>query len=255
MSEVSPNPDPNPHLKSTHIKKVEIRLEMCPDRFFIQLSLGVQIFEVLPHMTRSKDLKDALDLCEKNFSGPNEPTRSEIIKLIKMRMFRVFVLKKDDLPKGKAVAGVAVTATWGQTSAVHLEYVAITDACQGKGLGTVLMKSLISRYQFEVTHLDKPPKVLTLECETKLINFYSRLGFKLSSAKPNVWALNDNGKEVSHKYYMMGVQLTDVDSSEFINNANFLTSYRKAVGGVSALLLDNLRKKKICKVSPKSVGK
>jgi len=229
-------------------------MEMCPDRFFIKLSLGVQIFEILPHMTRSKDLKDALDLCERNFSGPNEPTRPEIIKLIKMRMFRVFVLKKDDLPKGKAVAGVAVTATWGQTSAVHLEYVAITDACQGKGLGTVLMKSLISRYQFEVTHLDKPPKMLTLECETKLINFYSRLGFKLSLAKPNVWALNENGKVLSHEYYFMGVQLTDIDPSEIINNANFMTHYRKAVGSADSLL-ELLRNKKKCKVSPKSIGK
>lgn len=177
---------------------------MSPERFFIKLSLGVQIYEILPHMTRTKDLKDALDLCEVNFTGPNEPTRSEIIKLIKLRLFRVFVLKKDDLPKGKAVAGVAVTATWGQNSAVHLEYIAITNDCQGKGLGTILMRSLISRYKFEVTNLDKPPKMLTLECETKLISFYTRLGFKLSLAKPNVWALNENGKEISHEYYLMG---------------------------------------------------
>jgi len=146
------------------------------------------------------------------------------------------------------VAGVAVTATWGQTSAVHLEYVAITDVCQGKGLGTVLMKSLISRYQFEVTHLDKPPKMLTLECETKLINFYSRLGFKISSAKPNVWALNENGKVLSHEYYLMGVQLTDIDPSEIINNPNFLTPYRKAVASASVSLLELLRNKKRCKV-------
>jgi len=222
---------------------------MNPERFFIKLSLGVHIYEILPHMTHTSDLKDALDLCEVNFTGPNEPSRSEIIKLIKMRMFRVFVLKKDDLPKGKAVAGVAVTATWGQNSAVHLEYIAITNACQGKGLGTILMRSLISRYRFEVTEVNKPPKLLTLECETKLINFYTRLGFKLSSAKPAVWALNSNGREISHEYYLMGAELTDMDPREYLNNANFFVPYRKAVISRSNTALEHMRRKQSSKVS------
>jgi len=235
------NPLESSHFKLKRKKAAEIQISMTSDRFFIKLSLGVHIYEILPHMTRTKDLKDALDLCEVNFTGPNEPNRSEIIQLIKMRAFRVFVLKKDDLPKGKAVAGVAVTATWGQTSAVHLEYIAITSECQGKGLGTTLMRSLISRYRFEVTHLDKPPKLLTLECETKLVSFYSRLGFKISSAKPNVWALNSNGKEISHEYYLMGAQLTDVNPLEYLNNEGFFVPYRKAVDGRSITTLQLLR--------------
>jgi len=178
-------------------------------------------------MFKSSDFKEALDLFEENFIGPEEPSRSEFPFLLKKKIYRVFILKKDDLPNGKSVAGVAFTANWGQSSAIHVEYVAISDACQGKGLGTILMRSLILRLQNEVKSADNGPKMLTLECEKKLINFYSRLGFKLSPTPPRVWKIESDGKVIPHQYYFLGTSLSKTASlSDYLDNDNFVQPYK-----------------------------
>jgi len=195
-------------------------------------------------MIKTSDFKEALDLCEINFTGPDEPSREEFSLLLKKKIFRMFVMKKDDLPDGKTVAGVAVTAVWGQKVAVHIEYVAITDACQGKGLGTILMRTLILRLQDEVKTLDKAPKMLTLECEKKLISFYSRLGFIVSPAKPRVWKIESQGKAVPHEYFFLGTALTKSDPSvQYLDNVDFIQPYRNLLKNRSDDLLKLIRKK------------
>jgi len=140
----------------------------------------------------------------------------------------VFILKKDDLPDGKSVAGVAFIATWGQNSAIHIEYVAISDACQGKGLGTILLRSLILRLQNEVKSSANAPKMLTLECEKKLIGFYSRLGFKVSPTTPRVWKIHSNGKQVPHQYFFLGTSLSKTESiADLLDNEHFCEPYKK----------------------------
>jgi ribosomal protein S18 acetylase RimI-like enzyme len=192
---------------------------------------------------KSSDFKEALDLFEKNFVGPEEPHRSEFPLLVKKKIYRVFILKKDDLSNGKSVAGVAITATWGQNSAIHIEYVAISDACQGKGLGTILMRSLILHLQNEVKSLDNGPKMLTLECEQKLIGFYSRLGFKLSPTSPRIWKIQENGKQVPHKYFFLGTSLSKTESiADFLDNDNFVRPYKSLLQNKPRDVLKLLRK-------------
>jgi len=156
----------------------------------------------------------------------------------------VFILKKDDLPDGKSVAGVAFTASWGQNSAIHIEYVAISDACQGKGLGTILMRSLITRLQSEVKSMDNGPKMLTLECEKKLIGFYSRLGFKLSPTAPRVWKIQSNGRQIPHKYFFLGAPLipTTESISEYLDNDNFVLPYKNLLQNKPRDILRLIRK-------------
>jgi len=195
-------------------------------------------------MTKSSDFQQVLELFHKNFRGPDEPSLSEFPILLRRGIYRVFVLKKDDLSDGKNVAGVAITANWGISNAVHLEYVAISDACQGKGLGTILMQTLITRFRNEVLNLDKGAKMLTLECEKKLINFYSRLGFRTSPAKPRIWEIETNGKQIPHEYFLLGTTLSNIDiASRFLDNKNFVRPYRKILKNKSAQILNQLRKK------------
>jgi len=235
--------------RSRRKKKVEelfgvTHQQINPEFFFnLTLNLNVQVHEILPHMTNSPDFKEALDLFEKNFVGPDEPTRSEFPLLLKKKIYRVFILKKDDLPDGKSVAGVAVTATYGQKSAIHIEYVAISDACQGKGLGTILMRSLIMRLQNEFKSVDNGPKLLTLECEKKLIGFYSRLGFQLSPTPPRVFKILSNGKQVPHNYFFLGAPLTPAESiADYLDNDNFVLPYKNLLLNKSRDVLKLIKK-------------
>jgi len=197
-------------------------------------------------MAKSIDFQQALELLDLNFRGPDEPTCREFPILLKKGIFRIFVLKKDDLPDGKNVAGVAVTASWGLQNTTHLEYIAITDACQGKGLGTLLMRGLMTRFRNEVATLDKGAKMLTLECEKKLLSFNSKLGFRLSPVKPRIWQIETNGKQIPHEYFLLGSALTNPDvTSRFLDDKNFVRKYRKVLKNKPAQLLNQIRKKSL----------
>jgi GNAT superfamily N-acetyltransferase len=208
-------------------------------------------------MLKSPDFKEALDLFEKNFIGPEEPSRSEFPILLKKKIYRVFILKKDDLPDGKSVAGIVFTATWGQSSAIHVEYVAISEACQGKGLGTILMRSLILRLQNEVKSADNGPKMLTLECEKKLISFYSRLGFKLSPSPPRIWEIESDGKAIPHQYFFLGAPLSKTaPPSDCLDNDNFVQPYKKLLRNKPREILRIIRKNRQfqqCQTTQKSL--
>lgn len=200
-------------------------------RFFkINLSISlpkVQLFEIDPSST-SSELTESVDMITSLFAGPGEPDKRQILALVRNRFFRVFVLKKHDLPQGKSVAGVVMISSFGFKNVVHLEYTVISDLLQGKGLGILIMQSLISLLKVENYGQDKAPKYMTLECEEKLMNFYSKTSFKDSELSPLPCHSEINGKKSIILYKWMEAQLSE--ENVFVAR-NVMEQYREQLIG------------------------
>jgi len=192
------------------------------------LIVGVQLHQIGPESLN--ELTEAADLFDENFRGPVEPTRRQVIDLVKNKVFKLFVLKKHDLPSGKCVAGMVLTSTYGQNTAAHIEYLAISNECQGKGLGSLLVKSLSSQlYQKNVRRdkTKKSPHLLTLECTKNLIPFYKRANFELSPLPPMVWTVEHDGIVSPVEYFFMGVSIDPDFGTSELDNLTLMFNYRE----------------------------
>jgi len=161
---------------------------------------------------------EAMELYRRNFQGPEEPTEPQIIKSMQKGTYRLFILTKDDLLNGKKVAGMLIIAPVTE-KIINLEYCAINDECQGRGLGTTMLKLLIQK--LEQTFLKG---LLTLECQKKLIGFYSRIGFIESGLRPNSCRMKDNSdKEIKEvQLHFMAISVGEVESSTISNQSAML---------------------------------
>lgn len=113
----------------------------------------------------------------RNFPGPAEFTVSQVAKMVEIQVYRLLILSIND-KQGQRVAGFALCANYGGTtpsSFVHLDYMAIADSVQGKGMGTLFMRTLIENFKMEAVS-SGTLALMTFECESKLLNFYGRLG-------------------------------------------------------------------------------
>jgi len=201
-----------------------------PDRVSPEklLVVGVQLYEIGPHS--SNELKLSADLFEENFRGPVEPTRRQVVELIKRKVYRLFVLKKDDLPSGKSVAAMVITSTYGQNMGQHIEYLAVSNECQGKGLGSLLVKSLsaqLSRNNVQRGLSKKNPHLLTLECTKNLVSFYKRANFELSPLPPNIWNVEHDGVVSPIEYFFMGVSIDPKYGTSDLQNVSLMYNYRE----------------------------
>jgi len=187
----------------------------------------IQLFEIDPSSTCS-ELNDSVDMITNIFQGPGEPDKNQVLKLIRKRFFRLFVLKKDDLPKGKSIAGLIVISSFGFKNVVHLEYTIIDDIFQGKGLGLLIMQSLISFLKAETKSLDNYPKFLTLECEEKLMPFYSRTTCEDSELSPLPCHAEKFGKKLIILYRWMEAQLSE---ERYFMSRSIMERYREHLIG------------------------
>jgi GNAT superfamily N-acetyltransferase len=187
----------------------------------------VQLFEIDPSST-CPELTESVEMITSLFAGPGEPDKEQLFALIRNRFFRVFVLKKNDLPQGQTVAGVVVISSFGFKNVVHLEYTVINEVLQGKGLGILIMQSLISFLKAENRCQGKGPKYLTLECEEKLINFYAKTSFQDSKLSPLPCLSEISGKKSIILYKWMEAQLCE--ENVFVDR-NIMELYRKQLIG------------------------
>jgi len=146
--------------------------------------------------------------------------------MLKKGAFRVFVLKKDDLP-GKRVAGMAMISNMGKERVLHIEYLAISDLCQGKGMGGLMLKNLVGCLQRETKTANRGPKMLTLECEDRLIPFYSKFDFQNSEIEPMTMEAEKNGKKVALRYHLMKTTLATESSTKNMHHKKFMNGHRK----------------------------
>jgi len=208
--------------KCIFFKKSKVRAQVFPSIF-----CGIHLHEIDPH-SNSTTLEEALMLYSNNFHESADLTIDELKELLRRGAFRLFILKKDDLPEGKEVAGMALTVTYGQNIGVNVEYFAISPACQGKGLGTLFLNCLISSYKREVESLDRGPCLLTCECEEKLSRFYSRSGFQKSSLNPDIWENEKDGVITPVSYYLLGTSLRE-SGQRYLNDEKFLLRYQTKI--------------------------
>lgn len=143
---------------------------------------------------------EAMNLFTTNFRGPEEPTVEQVKRAMLKGLYRLFILTKHDL-KGKNVAGMIIVAPYGKC--VNVEYCAIDEQAQGRGLGTIMLQLLIDLLETEARG-GRRCKLLTLECKKSLISFYQRVGFVESLLKPNVCEMEEKGALVSVPLHFMG---------------------------------------------------
>jgi GNAT superfamily N-acetyltransferase len=154
----------------------------------------VPLQEVLAAGTSSKEYYEVLDLYRANFGGPEEFKPEHFQRLIQMGVYRLFILTKDDLRDGKNVAGFIFIGRYGHTYA-SLEYIAVSEQCQGKGIGPLIMKHLLAQLERE-----KKAKLLSLECKKPLVPFYQKNGAQLTCAKTSlVKELNAKTREIEEE--------------------------------------------------------
>jgi len=187
----------------------------------------VQLYKMEPSST-SNEFMEAVKLITDNFKGQCEPDQHQLIQLIRNKFFTLFVLKKHDLPSGKTVAGVVVTSNFGVKEVIHLEYIIISEACQGKGVGTIILRNLISLLELEGKLVERSPQFLTLECEEKLIPFYSKVSFKDSNLHPLQSDIERNGKKLCVKYHWMHINITEEDT--YIDTKRMATIRKQLIG-------------------------
>eukprot|EP01098_Paradermamoeba_levis_P002166 TRINITY_DN12561_c0_g1_i1.p1 TRINITY_DN12561_c0_g1~~TRINITY_DN12561_c0_g1_i1.p1 ORF type:complete len:173 (+),score=33.71 TRINITY_DN12561_c0_g1_i1:327-845(+) len=129
-----------------------------------------------------------------NFCGPEEYGLEDILHQFKKGIYKMFALIKDN-----SAAGFVIIATYAGKKAQHIEYLAVRSDCQGKGLGSLIIQHLV-----KILAVEPPsPKVLSLECEKKLVPFYQRLGFEDLGLKPKDWLMEKEGKPVSVPYHFL----------------------------------------------------
>jgi len=204
-------------LKKKRAKKCRPELSPLP---------GVQLFEV-DSRANTPERREALELFSQNFNDTYDPTLEEMNILLKKGVFRIFVLKKHDLP-GKRVAGMAMVTNQGKEGVLHIEYLAISDLCQGKGMGGLMLKNLVGCLKRESKSLNRGPKLLTLECEDRLIPFYSKFDFQNCELEPVTMEGEKNGKKVSLRYHLMSTPL-ESGHTKHLNHKKFLNGHRKAL--------------------------
>lgn len=111
------------------------------------------------------------DDCKKVLKIYNEsfPTHLKISdRRLKRRINRVytsFLIRVNEQTIGFALLWIP------KTRFVHIDYLAIDQAHRKNGTGSAALKMLIEQFK---------DRIVTLECEDRLVGFYSRFGFKVS---------------------------------------------------------------------------
>jgi len=201
-----------------------------------------EFFEIAPNgITSSRDFQEVLDLYAKEFSGPSEPSIPKVIELVQQGIFRVLIMTQPDLPNGKHVSAFAMISSNEKGSYLHLEYFAVNSGCRGKGVGSWICKSLVRFLAKEARSKVKSPKFLSLECEERLISFYSRMGWEDVQLPPLVSKVSSASGVVEEKpFHFLAHPLgdsTQTSTSSLFSKINFL-SVRNFL---SSCWLDNLK--------------
>lgn len=158
---------------------------------------------------------EAMHLYTSNFRGPEEPSVAQVARAVRKRVYRLFILTKHDL-KEKTVAGMIIVAPYGKC--VNVEYCAIDEQAQGRGLGTIMLQLLIDLLETE-TRGGRRCKLLTLECKKSLVPFYQRVGFVESGLKPNVCEMEEKGKISEVPLFFMGFAVESDCVPTLVNHA------------------------------------
>jgi ribosomal protein S18 acetylase RimI-like enzyme len=122
-------------------------------------------------------LQEALDLYKLTFLAPGN--MEQPVEMIKNHFFnrndKILVnLKKLPNRDKKGVAATAIICMLKENSHVcHLDYLCVNSEYRGNGIGSTFMTKFVIPYM-TVKH----NRNMTLECEEKLVNWYTKMGAK-----------------------------------------------------------------------------
>jgi len=170
--------------------------------------------------------REVVSLWQDEFKGPAEVSLSSFVNLVKAGVYRVFVLPLGaGGGGGGSLAGMFVTSNYGQNIVEHVEYLAVSQACRGKGVGSILCQLLVHVLSSAKT----VPKLASLECEEKLIPFYSRLGWHhIRELEPSSYLLEKDGEVQFVKYHFMTLPIAPSEQHRPLpRDKEFLESCRR----------------------------
>lgn len=203
--------------KSFHHKRGETAALLSRAALRAPLTSSVRLQEVslVSEENLPTAFSEAMSLYTKNFRGPEEPSTSQVARAIVKGVYRLFILTKHDL-KGKDVAGMIIVATYGKC--VNVEYCAIDDQMQGRGLGTIMLQLIIDLLETE-SRGGRRCKLLTLECKKSLVSFYQRVGFMESMLRPNLCQMEERGVLTTVPLHFMGYAIEPDCAPTLLNHA------------------------------------
>lgn len=203
--------------KTFHHKRSETAAILSRAALRAPLTASVRLQEVAPPAEDANDaaFSEAMHLYTTNFRGPEEPSVEQVRRAMHKGLYRLFILTKHDL-KAKTVAGMILVAPYGKC--VNVEYCAIDEQAQGRGLGTIMLQLLIDLLETEARG-GRRCKLLTLECKKSLVPFYQRVGFVESSLKPTVCPMVEKGALVDVPLFFMGYAIEPDCAPTLLNHA------------------------------------
>lgn len=222
------------------MKKIEI-LPQKHDHPSVVISINrCTLFSNLPSLVEisgknfnfEKDpiYKETLEMYTSTFLGKDEFTSNEITVMMKLGIYRLFILYQHDLPlingQPRSVAAYMFVANYRRQKVYHIEYFAVSPSLRGKGIGSVMFHSIVNLLEIEAKRNDFTV-MLTLECEQHLLSFYSRLGMLNSQLKPNDWKVMHGGKEQVISYYYMIKPLNDTNTDSKLYQNSYILNMRK----------------------------
>jgi len=201
---------------------------LIPFQKIINQPKSTKLLEINKKNINSQTFWEVVELWQNEFSGPSEVPLSNFLDFVKKGIYRVFILIQSDLPKGKTVSGFAIISNYGQHIVEHLEYVAINPICRGKGLGSTLCNLVIGFLRNEANKSDLAPKFASLECESSLIPFYSKIGWSKTDIEPANYIIEKDGLIQSIDYVFMTIPIESNDemTNRILSNKEYLTSCR-----------------------------
>ena len=122
---------------------------------------------------------------------------------------------------------VAIAIVYPITKRVwQLEYLAVTPECQSRGFGRLLIESVIRKYTY-----------VSLDCETRLIPYYSRFGFQ----PLNRW--------LYYRSTTTCVMITGLTSSREKNQV-FMNLSNRTIGNVIVIFITSHIPSQVKKIPP-----
>ncbi|QKF94104.1 acyl-CoA N-acyltransferase [Fadolivirus algeromassiliense] len=147
----------------------------------------------------------------------------EIRKFIKNDIYTTNYI----LDKNNVICGYCFHMHIAPINAVEIDYIAIHPDYQGKGLARMLFDHVYNTYCLT----KKNPKILTLECEDKLIGMYSKFGCQLIPVEYEVGCsrhlniMAKSNKPIPRGYYNKIINAIKKENDYSDEPANLVTEH------------------------------
>lgn len=161
-----------------------------------------------------KDIDSIIRIYTQNFSRDLRIPYKEIMKRLSKNIYNTHVMYSTD---NGEVIGFSFVVLLYNLNCVFIDYIAIDNKYQGKGLGKILFNHI---YDFHTQNVNY--WLLALECEDKLIGMYSKWGCKKVPINYDIYdnhhfnlMVKSKKQKLYHLYHKLHKQIMRINSSQF----------------------------------------